>query len=670
MKKKITTVTLIVLMSICVFSIVVGLSEERRVLGELFTSTTCPPCAGANDHLDEIMDRLVDDMVLVRYHVWYPSSGDPFYDANPSPNRARHDYYGTEAVPTMYVDGSVGSAYSFEGSVASRGAVPSPIEIDLIVRGVSSDVASIDVTITPDDETIDLNAKLFVMITEDEIYYSAPNGQTVFYQVFRKMGTVNAGMDVHLSYGETVEEHFDINVDSDEWDLEKCHLVAFVQNPTTKEILQSQVCDLYVPAEYAFTFSGGNIFGAITEPIENASFNLNLSNTGTRGDEYDIWLRAFYPPDWSISLSGAGVDSVDSLHFSLLAFDDVDFTLNVVPGMTPANINIQVIIYSNELGTYDTLEYAVSNPQDILLVNASGESIRGEFYKRKLDALGKQYSYWDIDLFGEVPNFNDAGFQTIIWFTGDKSNLSNHLSSIHRSNLRTYLNDEAGKLLISGNKLGAFTRSDYNFYFVTLGAGYNSAIEDVTYIGDVYGNPVINSASFSLDSVDCEVIYAFAGAPNSELFLRHHDYTGAGVVNELSGGGRVVYTSFAIEDITNDASLIRLLEHTFNYLETGNNIKENSKNLLPATSSISNVYPTPFNSSVAFTVDLIKDSSVRIDITDINGKCIDAIIDGEKSSGTHNFIWSPIANIPSGIYMISLHVDGTLVSSKKVVYAK
>ena len=84
---------------------------------ELFTSTTCGPCLPQNTTLNRYLDPmsavyagdLADKWILLRYHVWWPSAGDPFYDWNPQPVINREAYYDVGYVPHMYTNGNVDS---------------------------------------------------------------------------------------------------------------------------------------------------------------------------------------------------------------------------------------------------------------------------------------------------------------------------------------------------------------------------------------------------------------------------------------------------------------------------------------------------------------------------------------------------------------------------------
>jgi len=42
---------------------------------------------------------------MVAFHMYWPSSADPFYQANTTQNTERKTYYGVNATPTLKVDG-------------------------------------------------------------------------------------------------------------------------------------------------------------------------------------------------------------------------------------------------------------------------------------------------------------------------------------------------------------------------------------------------------------------------------------------------------------------------------------------------------------------------------------------------------------------------------------
>lgn len=48
---------------------------ERTVLTEIFTSTTCPPCATQNPYFDSWLKNYSnkDRVAVIKYHTWWPS---------------------------------------------------------------------------------------------------------------------------------------------------------------------------------------------------------------------------------------------------------------------------------------------------------------------------------------------------------------------------------------------------------------------------------------------------------------------------------------------------------------------------------------------------------------------------------------------------------------------
>ena len=69
-------------------------------------------------------------------------------------------------------------------------------------------------------------------------------------------------------------------------------------------------------------------------------------------------------------------------------------------------------------------------------------------------------------------------------------------------------------------------------------------------------------------------------------------------------------------------------------------------------------YPNPFNGSIKFSLYVIKDSKITIDLIGINGRRIIRLFSGELSSGNHNYNWRGIDQngnqVSSGVYYIKV----------------
>ena len=74
-------------------------------------------------------------------------------------------------------------------------------------------------------------------------------------------------------------------------------------------------------------------------------------------------------------------------------------------------------------------------------------------------------------------------------------------------------------------------------------------------------------------------------------------------------------------------------------------------------------YPNPFNGSIKFSLYVIKDSKITIDLIGINGKRIIRLFSGELSSGNHKYNWRGIDQngnqVSSGVYYIKVSGEKT-----------
>ena len=243
-----------------------AVNVKSKVLMELFTSTTCAPCFPQNTTLNNYLNPessvyagdLADDWIILRYHVWWPSAGDPYYDFNTAPVINRESYYDVGYVPHMYTQGwtdsgSTAATWRTHARAAVDGVTPFNVQITGTRNGYN---LSGNVTVTSAGDVNNLGFKLYVTVTHDNSQYQAPNGQTVFDQTFIDFLTLDSSSDVvsygeplNLGVGETYTKNYNWTLDSNwpnnsnvSWSAEDLTLVAFVQfdnsGPNEKKIFQ------------------------------------------------------------------------------------------------------------------------------------------------------------------------------------------------------------------------------------------------------------------------------------------------------------------------------------------------------------------------------------------------------------------------------------------------
>ncbi len=242
----------------------------RLLLCELFTGSSCPPCVGADVATAALEATFPKSQVLViRYHQHIPGP-DPLTNAD-GENRFT-DYYRLQATPIVVLNGTpinnVGGylpnapeIYRGLKTLAEKKLTDkAPVKVRLlstIVKGtllIASDVQGLDQL----DEKIQDELHLRVLIVEDEIPFAARNGVKHHEMIVRRMiggpdgtGVKDGKLEVKASiplaelkeqiadYLKKYEEGESIDFPSKPLDLQHLHVVAFVQNDETREVLQT-----------------------------------------------------------------------------------------------------------------------------------------------------------------------------------------------------------------------------------------------------------------------------------------------------------------------------------------------------------------------------------------------------------------------------------------------
>lgn len=296
--KKITLVLASLLMLIC---LKVNAQNERVLLFECFTNTSCGPCAQQNPALDALINANGDRIAAIKYHMSWPGSNDPMYLHNTVDNDARRGVYSVSSVPHTVVDGirfaNVPASLN-QNMVNNWLAIASPIELRL-----SYELDEATNTITMNvmgrvSSDIEGNCKLYVGVIEKEIHYnSAPgtNGERDFYSVMKKLLPTASG----TSIGQLKEDDYFAYSFSWNWanvyNIDQLDAIAWVQNQNTREVYQacrsSQTIEPFYQNE-AGVSSVSNVksvnCSGMAEPI------VELSNFGANpltSAELEVWVN-------------------------------------------------------------------------------------------------------------------------------------------------------------------------------------------------------------------------------------------------------------------------------------------------------------------------------------------------------------------------------------------
>lgn len=220
---------------------------ERTVLAEIFTSTTCGPCASQNPYFDNWYKNYSnkDRVAVIKYHVWWPSPGnDPFYHANTTENAGRVNYYNTNYVPRGIINGTsdgTSSASTWITLIQNSIITTSQFEIKILGNVDATTGGNLTIQVTSDNNPIPSGTLvLHVAVVESNINYTGTNGDPIHHFVMRKMYPDHNGEVFTINPNETKTFSRTFSWNS-AWKLDNSHIVAFIQNRDNKTVYQATI---------------------------------------------------------------------------------------------------------------------------------------------------------------------------------------------------------------------------------------------------------------------------------------------------------------------------------------------------------------------------------------------------------------------------------------------
>jgi|GEM_PF-2831192 len=108
---------------------------------------------------------------------------------------------------------------------------------------------------------------------------------------------------------------------------------------------------------------------------------------------------------------------------------------------------------------------------------------------------------------------------------------------------------------------------------------------------------------------------------------------------------------------------------TFKQSITGVEEADRTPQTIPSEFSLAQNYPNPFNPATTVSYQLKKDARVRIEVYNVLGKQVAALVDRKENAGVHAVKWNG-AELASGLYFIQLRVNDQLIASRKAMLLK
>ncbi|AXJ02228.1 Por secretion system C-terminal sorting domain-containing protein [Cyclonatronum proteinivorum] len=297
--KKLSTILIVAALTLfftAVLSQQAQANDNRHVMVEIFTSTTCPPCLPAAVGFDNWLSNFehADRVSVIKYPVWWPGSGCIFYHQNPTPVNPRVSFYGANAAPTGVVDGTpLGSTWtSWRNAIQNRVSVAAPMDMSMVavLNNGSVDV-TVNMTRLPGADWPAQGLSLRLAIVERNIAYNGPNGSTNQDFVHRDMINGAVGVPVELTAGQTVTVSYNHDL-NESWDTDNLKVVAFVQ-PTTNSPSRAVLQSAMVPVLSELVVGVPTLMEPAND-AENVSFtDLSFSwSAASAATTYDIQVSA------------------------------------------------------------------------------------------------------------------------------------------------------------------------------------------------------------------------------------------------------------------------------------------------------------------------------------------------------------------------------------------
>ncbi len=306
--------------------------DRDKVVLEIVTGTWCYYCPGAAMGAEDLIAN-DKEVAVIEYH-----NGDDYTNSYGS---SRQSYYGITGIPTAEFDGiiEVGggnhttSLYpTYLQKYNQRINIPSSFTID--IEGNSSGMTDyeINITVTKVATVNSSNLVLHFALTESEIMENW-QGMNKLDFVERLMWPNQYGTALDFSSGDVNEITATFTMDPT-WEYEHCEVVAFIQDPSTKEIFQgtkaeimdfgtSNINDVSVVAAYCPISTCSN---NLTPKVVVANFGLD--NLTSMDIVYNVNDGEEYTYEWTGNLASFENEMIELPEITFEMQEENTFTVS------------------------------------------------------------------------------------------------------------------------------------------------------------------------------------------------------------------------------------------------------------------------------------------------------------------------------------------------------
>lgn len=281
-----------------------------KPLFEMFTSSTCGPCAYANPIFDEMMDANPGTHSVIKYQMDWPGVGDPYYIAEAG---VRRYYYGVNSVPDLFVNAQDESPSGVTQEIYDGYlAMTTSLEIEVLTAEIDLDnVINIEVNLNALDN-YDAGLIAHVVVVEKlTVENVASNGETEFHNVMMKMLPDASGTTLPtLTNGNTETLSFTFDMDNTFMETANdLRVIIFVQDDSDKSVIQSEQVEVaHSLDDYTITF---NMLDFNSNPVEGAHLLMESYGGRTSDASGMIVYEGVLPGTYTYAAEAAGLIPTD-----------------------------------------------------------------------------------------------------------------------------------------------------------------------------------------------------------------------------------------------------------------------------------------------------------------------------------------------------------------------
>ncbi|MGB0929817.1 MAG: Omp28-related outer membrane protein [Chitinophagales bacterium] len=652
---------------------------HKYVLFEHFTQASCGPCASQNPAFQALYLQNETQAHHIAYHTSWPGF-DPMYNDNPSESTSRVGYYGVSGVPDMLTDGgnSKSPANVTQAEIDAIVSNTSPISISVEEERVTATEGTVNVSVKTHGEVPNGNWVIQVAVVEkNKVYASAPgsNGEREFPNIFRKMLTNMSGDSFEAAaMGETTDYSYSFQI-QEEWNADQLYILAFVQNNSNKQVLNSG-SSIDIPVEYS-----NSEFSSIkqVDAGQTASFAGSMTTLFKSSQNLIFSLTTDAPEDWNASMVIGEFDlPIDYAQLPFEGGELANLGVNVIPGETKAvaRYELTVTLENAPLVYPLKLTYFVNNgAKDIIVDNAKNPAWGPQFSEGLAFAESESYGRIDKKAF-----IDGVSFQALNGMENVYYNVGWTFPALNDEFLFMMINrmDAGVNLLVMGQDVGwevegdnspynsliagSFYRSYMHAEFVDDGNGTNTTLTAVSEdddFGHLINTSIIDyhDGSFFPDQIRPDPSSEFA----TPIFNYNNSSRIAGI-KANTGDYKVVYVGIGLEmmgTLDNRNSFMKATHDWFHGMTT--DIEFDSA---IASFGMAQNHPNPSNQLTQIELSNISHDAV-FTLMDAAGRKVmeQTIVAGSTQ------IEVKTAHLQSGIYVYQLKADNAILATKKLLVA-